>query len=110
VAAIVEGDVTRTEALLAAEPALATATIEGRSLLHVATERLPHWDQFPPTQVLLDRAFQFACRSGELRIAMFLYEHGADVGAKSPANTTGLDEAAAKGHSDIVNWIATLGN
>ena len=69
---------------------------------------LPHWEALPPAQVLLDRAFQFACRAGHLTIAMFLRERGANPTATTPANTTALDEARKNEHEDIVAWLADL--
>jgi ankyrin repeat protein len=78
---------------------------------HVRTDigMLPHWTEAPPVQVLLDRAFQFACRSGHLEIAVFLRERGAKVDAETPANTTALDEAKKNGHTRIVEWLAGCG-
>ncbi len=67
---------------------------------------LPHWAEAPPAQVLLDRAFQFACRSGHLDIAIFLRERGADIHAMTPAKTSALDEATKNGHTHIMEWLA----
>lgn len=66
---------------------------------------LPHWEEVPPVQVLLDRAFQFSCRSGHLEIAVFLLERGADSNAITPANTTALEEATQNGHTHIIDWL-----
>lgn len=74
---------------------------------HVRTDvgMLPHWNEPPPVQVLLDRAFQFACRAGHLAIAKLLRERGADPTAKTPAATSALDEATKNGHIDVMAWL-----
>ena len=67
---------------------------------------LPHWTKPPPDQVLLDRAFQFACRGGHLEIARLLRKRGADPAARAPNNKTGLDMARKNGHAAVVSWLS----
>ncbi len=69
---------------------------------------LPHWTTMPDAQVLLDRAFQFACRAGQLDTARFLLERGADISSVTPVDTTALDEASGNGHDHVVAWLVTL--
>lgn len=74
-------------------------------LVDVDAHMLPHWSSPPPAQMLLDRAFQFACRAGHLDIAKQLLAHGADRLAESPAGTTAADDALANGHERVVLWL-----
>lgn len=69
---------------------------------------LPNWDPLPTPQVVLDRAFQFACRAGHLAISKLLLDRGADPTAITPANTSALDEASENGHSHIVEWLRSI--
>lgn len=69
---------------------------------------LPHWTTFPPVQVVLDRAFQFACRAGHLDIARTLHRRGADAASVTPAGTSARDEASGNGHDQVVTWLDTL--
>ena len=69
---------------------------------------LPNWDPLPAPQVVLDRAFQFACRAGHLAISKRLLDRGADPTAITPANTSALDEARENGHSHVVEWLTSL--
>lgn len=69
---------------------------------------LPHWPERPPVKVILDRAFQFACRAGHLDVAEFLLERGADPASKTPVDTTALDEAKQNGHEHVVGWLRSL--
>lgn len=68
----------------------------------------PHWDPLPPKQTVLDRAFQFACRSGHLEIASKLLARGADRHAEVPGGGTARSEAAEKGHDDVIQWLDGL--
>lgn len=70
---------------------------------------LPHWNSLPAKQTILDRAFQFACRAGHLRIAQQLLERGADLGALTPVNSSALDEAVGNDHADVVAWLRSQG-
>ena len=70
--------------------------------------QLPHWNAPPDPQVIIDRAFQFACRSGHLEIARFLLERGADVDSTMPGDTSALDEARSNGHDEVVAWLEEL--
>lgn len=69
---------------------------------------LPNWPADITGQTILDRAFQFACRSGHLVIARLLLDRGADAAAISPANTSAREEAAKNGHDDVVAWLDTV--
>lgn len=69
---------------------------------------LPHWATFPPVQIVLDRAFQFACRAGHLDIARTLHGRGADPSSITPAGTSALDEASGNGHDHVVAWLDGL--
>ena len=69
---------------------------------------LPNWDPLPSRQTILDRAFQFACRAGHLTIATTLLERGADPQARTPVDTSPLDEAADNGHTAVVEWLTGL--
>ena len=71
---------------------------------------LPHWPSPPPAQVLLDRAFQFACRAGHLEIAKLMRARGADPSAQTPADTTPLDEAEKNGHAHVIAWLTEIGS
>lgn len=70
---------------------------------------LPNYAEHPPTQVLLDRAFQFACRAGHLEVARHLLEHGADKDSQTPVNTTALDEAEQEKQAEVVSWLSSIG-
>ncbi len=74
-------------------------------VVDVEGHALPNWDPLPPAQVVLDRAFQFACRAGHLGIARTLLARGADVHAITPADTTALDEARNNDHTAVVTWL-----
>ncbi len=69
---------------------------------------LPNWPGDTTRQTILDRAFQFACRSGHLAIARLLLDRGADAEAISPAGTSARYEAATHGHDDVVAWVDSL--
>ena len=69
---------------------------------------LPHWNPLPPKQLIVDRAFQFACRSGHLDIAKTLLAKGADRLASMPGDSTALSEAIDNGHTDVVAWLESL--
>ena len=70
---------------------------------------LPNYAEHPPTQVLLDRAFQFACRAGHIEIAKYLIERGADKNSQTPVNTTALDEAEQEDQAEVVSWLRDIG-
>ncbi len=74
-------------------------------LVAVEANMLPHWLTPPPAQVVLDRAFQFACRGGHLEVATKLHARGADLHAKTPTGTTVVDEARDNGQEHIVGWL-----
>jgi hypothetical protein len=57
---------------------------------------LPNWPANMTSQTILDRAFQFACRSGHLVIARLLLDRGADAAAISPADTSAREEAGCE--------------
>jgi ankyrin repeat protein len=69
---------------------------------------LPHWSVVPPKKIILDRAFQFACRAGHLGIAKHLLRRGADLDALTPTNSSALDEAVENNHADVVDWLTSL--
>lgn len=69
---------------------------------------LPHWRQRPEEQVILDRAFQFACRAGHLEAARYLHERGADPKSLTPVGTSALDEADKNQHRHVIDWLSTL--
>lgn len=71
---------------------------------------LRHWPEPPPRQILLDRAFQFACRAGHLDIAKFLHDRGADPSSTMPGDTDALAEARSNEHGDVVAWLESLDN
>lgn len=71
--------------------------------------RLPNWNVFPPSQVVLDRALQFACSAGHLEMAQFIHARGGDPASISPVNTTPLDGAMKGEHHDVVAWLLALG-
>ncbi|NNC91866.1 MAG: ankyrin repeat domain-containing protein [Acidimicrobiia bacterium] len=74
---------------------------------HIDLDRacLPTWKPPHEPQLVLDRAFQFACRAGHLDIAKFLHERGADPVAITPADTTATEWAASNEHEDVVAWL-----
>ena len=74
-------------------------------LVDVEANMLPHWLTAPRAQVLLDRAFQFACRAGHLTIATKLLARGDDPHAKTPRDTTAAHEAQDNGHEHVVRWL-----
>lgn len=78
-------------------------------ILRLDVGMLPQWKGTPSAQVLLDRAFQFACRAGHLEIAKLLKERGADVDSRTPARTSALDEAQKNGHAEVVAWLSATG-
>ena len=78
--------------------------------LRLDVGRLPNWERPPPAQMLLDRAFQFACRAGHLEIARTLLERGARASSRTPVDTTAHDEAAGNGHQHVVAWLDGLGS
>lgn len=82
---------------------------DGDAVLRTDTGMLPNWVELPPPQVVIDRAFQFACRAGHLDIARRLLARGADVGSTTPVGTTALDEAAEHGHHAVVGWLGDVG-
>lgn len=70
--------------------------------------RMPQHPELPPTQTILDRALQFACRAGHLELAKFLQKRGSDPNALTPVGTTPLDEARKNEHSTLVAWLESL--
>lgn len=78
-------------------------TMDG--VVDVASHALPHWEPLPPAQIVLDRAFQFACRSGHIDIAKSLLARGAEPTAMTPANTSARDEAQNNSHGSVVEWL-----
>jgi hypothetical protein len=77
-------------------------------LVDVEANMLPNWITPPPAQVVLDRAFQFACRAGHLTTATMLLARGADPHSKTPTNTTAADEARDNGHEHVVRWLQEM--
>lgn len=69
---------------------------------------LPNWSTIPSPHVLIDRAFQFACRAGHLGVAQFLYERGARVDAETPVGTTAREEADGNGYEHVIAWLDSL--
>lgn len=69
---------------------------------------MPQHAELPPTQTILDRAFQFACRAGHLELAKFLLARGSDPNAMTPVATTPLDEARKNEHSAVVAWLESF--
>lgn len=68
----------------------------------------PAWNSPSEDQIVVDRAFQFACRAGHLDIAKRMLDRGADRHAITPADTSALDEATNKGHAHVVEWLNSL--
>lgn len=81
---------------------------EADGSLNEQLSQRPHQEQPPPPQDVLDRAFQFACRSGQLEIAKDLLGRGADPSATSPANTTALEWAVENEHHEVARWLNAL--
>ena len=81
---------------------------DGDGNLRSDVGRLPHDDTPPNAPVFLDRAFQFACRSGHLEIARYLLARGADPTATGPNDWSARDEAAGNGHDDVLRWLDEL--
>lgn len=81
---------------------------EAEGNLSFETGVLPHWTPLPAKQVILDRAFQFACRAGHLEIAKKLLSRGADSLSSMPGDGTALSEATENGHTEVVAWLEGL--
>ena len=69
---------------------------------------LPHWTERPSSKMIVDRAFQFACRAGHLAIAQDLHARGGDLADVYPAGRTALQEAQHNGHVAVVEWLQSL--
>ncbi len=81
---------------------------DAKGNLTFETGVLPHWNPLPPKQTIVDRAFQFACRSGHLEIAKKLLSRGADPFSSMPGDSTALSEATENGHTEVVAWLEGL--
>ena len=55
-------------------------------------------------------ALDYVCTTGELEVAQWLVEHGADPSQRSDYNNTTLHYAANYGQSDVVKWLAPIMN
>lgn len=53
-------------------------------------------------------ALDYVCTTGELEVAQWLVEHGADPAQRSDYNNTTLHYAANYGQSDVVKWYISI--
>jgi uncharacterized protein len=66
----------------------------------------------PPDRGDIDHAFWQACHGGQLRVAAYLHEHGADIGATPDHNDARPVEIAGAPDTRrglLVDWLAQLG-
>jgi hypothetical protein len=136
--AIRTGDLDALNRLLADNPALVTARINERPLLHVATDWPGHFPNVasvikiqlwhaaalgimplveaffagnpPPSPVEVSNAFWQACHGGQRQAAEFLLARGADLNwVPTWAKQTPLDMAESYGATDLVEWLRAQG-
>lgn len=61
-----------------------------------------------PSQEVVDRSFQFACRAGHRDVAEVLLRSGADVEATTPPGRTAREEAESNDQFHVVEWLDSL--
>jgi ankyrin repeat protein len=66
------------------------------------------WTPSDDPQEIVDEAFVYACKTGQIPVLEFLRQHGADIDGE-PYNGTGLMWAVHRGRTDTVSWLLTQG-
>ena len=70
---------------------------------------LPCWSKPREPKAALDSAFGFACRNGQLEMAKWLLEKGADINALNPVGETPLDQAVSRRRHEVEAWLRGIG-
>ena len=70
---------------------------------------LPGWSEPRPARDCIDSAFGMACRNGHLETARWLLGKKPDINRKNPVGETPLDQAVDRKHTEVANWLMTIG-
>lgn len=70
---------------------------------------LPGWTEPRPERDCIDSAFGMACRNGHLETARWLLGKKPDINRKNPVGETPLDQAVDRKHTEVADWLMTIG-